>query len=134
MNILLDTHIALWAILDDIMLTDKAREIILDPENLLYYSTVSTWEILLKHADDPKNLYINVNQFIDNCEKAGFIPVNLTNKHIATVETLKYPEMAPTHKDPFDKLILAQAKSENFLLLTHDKKMTYYEEIGVILV
>ena len=134
MNILLDTHIALWAILDDIMLTDKAREIILDPENLLYYSTVSTWEILLKHADDPKNLYINVNQFIDNCEKAGFIPVNLTNKHIAAVETLKYPEMAPTHKDPFDKLILAQAKSENFLLLTHDKKMTYYEEIGVILV
>ena len=134
MNILLDTHIALWAILDDIMLTDSAREIILDLENLLYYSTVSTWEILLKHADDPKNLYINVNQFIDNCEKAGFIPVNLTNKHIAAVETLKYPEMAPTHKDPFDKLILAQAKSENFLLLTHDKKMTYYEEIGVILV
>ena len=58
----------------------------------------------------------------------------MTNEHFTTVETLKYPESAPTHKDPFDKLILAQAKSENFLLLTHDKKMSLYEEIGVILV
>ena len=132
MKILLDTHIALWAILNDELLPDRAKTIITDQKNSIYYSVVSTWEILLKHADDPKNLYINVRQFITYCDNSGFIPVNLTNKHIAAVETLSLPENAPRHKDPFDKLLLAQAKCESMLFLTHDSRLAYYDEAFVI--
>ena len=53
MNILLDTHIALWAISDHPRLSKAAREFITDPDNTIYYSSVSAWEVLLKH-DSPK--------------------------------------------------------------------------------
>ncbi|MBQ6350676.1 MAG: type II toxin-antitoxin system VapC family toxin [Methanobrevibacter sp.] len=128
MRILLDTHIALWAILNDKLLPIKARDLIIDPDNTIFYSSVSTWEVLLKHADDPKNLYINVRQFIGYCTSSGFIPVNLTNKHIAAVETLTLHENSPKHKDPFDRLLIAQAKCENMLFLTHDSRLKFYDE------
>ena len=56
MNILLDTHIALWAISDDERLSEEAKEIILDPDNTIYYSAVSVWEVLLKHNSTSNNL------------------------------------------------------------------------------
>ena len=60
MNLLLDTQIALWAILDDELLPQKARDLILNTANEIYYSSVSTWEVLLKHFSVPKNLYFTV--------------------------------------------------------------------------
>ena len=50
MNLLLDTHVAIWALNDDPALSEKARELILDPDNTIYYSTISVWEVLLKHS------------------------------------------------------------------------------------
>ena len=55
MNILLDTHIAIWALNDDPDLTEQARDLILDPNNNIYYSTVSVWKVLLKHERRPKS-------------------------------------------------------------------------------
>ncbi len=56
MNLLLDTHIAVWALNDDPALSVKARELILDPDNTIYYSAVSVWEVLLKHARRPESI------------------------------------------------------------------------------
>lgn len=134
MNLLLDTHIALWAILDDELLPQKARDLILNTANEIYYSSVSTWEVLLKHSSDPKNLYITVKQFIERCQYSGFISVNLSDKHISAVETLARSENAPEHKDPFDRLLLSQAKTENLFFVTHDKKFSDYNEDCVIIV
>lgn len=134
MNILIDTHLVVWSLFGDSRLSNQAKEMILDPANVLYYSVVTTWEILLKHSDDPKNMLVTVPIFLDGCKQAGFIPVNLTNKHIAAVKTLSLPENAPRHKDPFDKLLLSQAKCENMLFLTHDSRLSFYDEPFVILV
>ena len=56
MNLLLDTHIAIWALNDDPALSEKARKLLLDPDNTVYYSTVSAWEVLLKHARRPDRI------------------------------------------------------------------------------
>ena len=128
MNLLLDTHVAIWALFDDGRLSNKAKKYILNPNNTIYYSVVSSWEILLKHAHDPNNMIINAQQFINGCRLAGFISVKLSDRHIITIDTLSISENAPEHKDPFDKLLLAQAKSEDFFLLTHDKKLLCYDE------
>ena len=132
MNLLLDTHIALWALNDDPSLSEKAKELILDPDNTIYYSTVSVWEVLLKHARRPNNLELDSARFVEYCHEAGFIPLSLYDKHVLTVESLSRPDNAPPHNDPFDKLLIAQAKSENLSFLTHDSLIPYYEEKCII--
>ena len=54
MNILLDTHMAIWTLLDSPKLTEKTKQLIMDPDNTIYYSAVSVWEVLLKHTDHPR--------------------------------------------------------------------------------
>ena len=132
MNLLLDTHIAIWALNDDAALSDKARELILDPDNTIYYSTVSVWEVLLKHARRPECIPFNEADFADGCKEAGFIPLNLADKHILAVRTLVRPKYAKAHNDPFDRLLISQAKVENLSFLTHDELIPDYLEKCII--
>lgn len=132
MNLLLDTHIAIWALNDDAALSDKARELILDENNTIYYSTVSVWEVLLKHARKPENIPFDENDFSKGCKEAGFVMLNLSEKHILTIQTLERPDSVKEHNDPFDRALLAQAKAENMFLLTHDDLIPGYGERCVI--
>ena len=59
--------------------------------------------------------------------------MGIKNEHIYTIKTLVYPENAPKYNDPFDRLLLSQAKAEQLLFLTHDKKLSYYNEKCVLL-
>ena len=77
MNILLDTHIAVWAITDDPRLSEKARELILDPDNSIYWSAVSTLEVNNKRKSKHNNLDFTTADFIDSCIAAGFIELPL---------------------------------------------------------
>ncbi len=128
MNLLLDTHVAIWALNDDPALSEKARDLILDSDNTIYYSTVSVWEVLLKHARRPGNIPFDEKDFSAGCLAAGFVPLSLFDKHVLAVRTLRRPEDAKEHNDPFDRLLLAQAKVENMLFLTHDKLIPEYQE------
>ena len=65
MNLLLDTHIAIWALNDDASLSEKARNLILDPDNTIYYSTVSVWEVLLKHSRRPEHIPFDEKAFAE---------------------------------------------------------------------
>ena len=132
MNLLLDTHIAIWALNDDPALSEKARELILDPDNTIYYSTVSVWEVLLKHIRHPGNIPFDESDFSKSCREAGFVTLSLTDKHVLAVHTLSRPSNIKEHHDPFDRLLLAQAKVENLSLLTHDELILGYEEKCVI--
>ena len=91
MNLLLDTHIAIWALNDDSALSGKARELILDPGNTIYYSTVSVWEVLLKHARRPDSIPFDEADFSEGCKEAGFVPLGLSDKHVLAVRTLSRP-------------------------------------------
>ena len=134
MNILLDTHLILWALNDDPKLPKRARSLILNPENTIYYSVVSVWEVSLKHAVRPDNVELDAREFTAYCQRAGFVPLDLTDKHVHASETLTRPEDAPRHSDPFDRLLLAQAKAERFFFLTHDSKFPGYQERCILAV
>ena len=132
MNLLLDTHIAIWALNDDNALSAKARELILDPDNTIYYSTVSVWEVLLKHVTRPENIPFDEADFSEGCKEAGFIPLSLSDKHILAVRTLSRPADSREHNDPFDRLLISQAKVENLSFLTHDALIPDYQEKCII--
>ena len=134
MNVLLDSHILLWALSEDKRLSDKARGIILEPGNTLYYSVVSVWEIAIKHALHPDNVRLSGRELSDYCQEAGFLPLALRDKHVYSLETLHRDEDAPRHNDPFDKILLSQAKIENMSFLTHDPLFQGYHENCVIFV
>ncbi len=89
MNLLLDTHVAIWALNDDPALSGKARKLILDPDNTIYYSTVSVWEIQLNHERRPQAIPFSEADFAEGCREADFIPLNLSDKHILAVSTQK---------------------------------------------
>ncbi|MBR4345920.1 MAG: type II toxin-antitoxin system VapC family toxin [Oscillospiraceae bacterium] len=133
MRVLLDTHVVVWALTDDIRLTDEARDIITDRNNDIFYSTVSVWEIMLKCNSKKNNLMIDPSELIEYCDITGFIELNLKNEHIIAAMDLDTENAEALHKDPFDRIILAQAKSEGLYLLTHDSKMNLYNEDCVIL-
>ncbi len=132
MKILLDTHIAIWSVLDSEKLSDKAREIILDTDNEIYYSAASVWEITIKHMAHPEIFLFSGAHLEKGCEENGFQSLPIYNKHAAELETLVRPQNAPPHKDPFDRMLLAQAKSEGMKFLTHDTLIPYYNEPFVI--
>ena len=134
MNLLLDTHVLIWTATDDPRLSETAREMILDADNAIYYSAVSIWEIALKHSNHPDNVEFTGKQFSQLCKDAGFLPIEMRDKHVCALETLSRPENAPRHQDPFDRMLIAQAKAENMTFLTHDVLLSYYDEKCVMLV
>ena len=134
MNILLDTHILIWALTNDCRLSNKARDYILDPENCVYYSVVSVWELTLKHMLYPDEIGFSGQELIAYCEEAGFLALDLSATDVLFLETLSRPESEPRHKDPFDRILIAQAKAEEMLFLTHDALLPGYHEHCIITV
>ncbi len=134
MNIILDTHLVLWALTDDDRLMPSARELILNEKNKLFYSIASMWEVSIKHSIHPEIMTISGTEFMHYCEKAGYHRLSICDKHIISLETIHQKEGSIIHKDPFDCVLLAQAKAENFILLTHDSAFSTYDENCYILV
>lgn len=134
MNILLDTQIAIWAISDDKKLKIKARELLQSPEHTFYYSAVSAVEVDLKNKSKKNNLSFGVDEFIELCHEAGYIPMPLKEEHIAEANRLEWNGDDDEHKDPFDRVLLAQAIVENMGFMTHDEKIPKFKQDCVILV
>jgi PIN domain nuclease of toxin-antitoxin system len=126
MRLLLDTHIALWAIADHPSLSAKARRLIEDPDNQIVVSAATVWEISIKHAlargganDMPISGQTALNYFRD----AGFELLDIIPAHAAAVENLP-----PLHSDPFDRMLVAQAMTVPLRLLTHDQRIVGYSD------
>lgn len=133
MNYLADTHILLWALQDNPKLSKKAREILLQHENAIYYSFVNVWEVAIKHALHKESVPFSAKNFEMLCIQAGYQLLETNCSHACMVETLRYADNAPrVHRDPFDRLLLAQAKTEHMLFLTHDELLPYYNEPCIV--
>ena len=130
MNCLLDTHILLWALTGDERLPQKALEIICNPENVIYYSFANVWELAIKHAMKKPDIPISPERFDTLCIEAGYRRLAARHEHTFLLQTLKYDKHnAPReHRDPFDRLLLVQAKYENMRFVTHDELIPYYNE------
>lgn len=132
MNILLDTYVAVWAITDDPRLSQKARDLLLDGGNNFYYSAISTMEIALKRKSRSNNLDFTTEDFVNFCEKAGYIHLPLQSEHILAEECLRWKGEGPEHQDPFDRFLLAQAKAEKLSFMTHDHEIPLFDVKGII--
>jgi len=127
-RLLLDTHIALWAITDSPRLPAQARELIFAPENEIYVSAASVWEIAIKHSLGRHTIPISGKQARRHFADAGYLPLPITDQHAAAVETLP-----PIHADPFDRMLVAQALTEPLKLVTHDATVAGYSD-GILLI
>lgn len=129
-EILLDTHIILWAILKDKRLTNKISDYLLNPDNSIYYSIASMWEVQIKHSLG--KLPISGKEFMHFCEMSGYHKLPVDDIHVMELESLKRDESAPPHNDPFDRIMLSQAIAEGFTFLTHDPFFRGYNERCVV--
>lgn len=134
MKILLDTHILLWAISNDIKLPEKARKLIENEENEIYYSIVSLWEVELKRLAHSTAMPVSAEELTEYCEQSGFQRILIREKHVYALAGLKRDENALSHKDPFDRMLICQASTENMMLVTHDSLIPGYNEPCILAV
>ncbi len=126
MNLLLDTHVALWAIVDSPQLSARARELILAPRAVVWISAASVWEIAIKHSLARGDMPVSGSEAISYFRAAGYRFLPIEPEHAAAVETLP-----PHHQDPFDRLLVAQAQVEPMRLLSHDTNLARYGDLVV---
>jgi len=118
MNILLDTHILLWHLTDDPRLEIRRSVIIEDSVYTKYFSVVSLWEMAVKISIGK----LGVSQPIDRIIPREINILNLKIPHIVKVQNLAFH-----HRDPFDRMIIAQAISENMTVMSHDSHFKMYD-------
>ena len=122
MRILLDTVTFLWAVTDAPDLSDDARELFVDPGNEIYLSSVSTWEIAVKHSLGKLPLPEPPERFVPAQRKQhGIEPLSLDEE--AVLHLARLPAL---HKDPFDRMLVCQAIVHGLVMLTPDKLVNQY--------
>ena len=120
MNILLDSHILLWTLAGSRQIPMKARDLIVDESNQIYFSSASLWELSIKHQLHADVIPFSTEELLEFCGEAEFKELPVTSAHVRMLATLSRSETAPRHKDPFDRILIAQAKAEDMKFLTHD--------------
>ena len=121
MKLLLDTHLLLWATLNNERLPSRAAAMIQDVGNTPHFSAVAIWEIAIKSSLKRESFRLEPLSLRRQLLEADYVELTVTGKHAAAVARL--PNL---HKDPFDRLLVAQALEEDMLLLTSDAKLATY--------
>ena len=123
MRYLLDTHTAFWFFTGSPELSEKAKAAIFNNGNEIFVSVVSAWEIAIKRSLDREQTPLcSVSEFFDKVALSGFELLTLEPLHIHPVETLPYH-----HRDPFDRLLMATAISEDMTFLSADENVPKYD-------
>lgn len=121
MKLLLDTHLMLWAAGQPTRLPAAARRLLNDPTNELLFSAASIWEIAIKNTLGRDDFKVEPRLLRRGLLDNGWLELPITGQHAVGIDGLP-----PLHKDPFDRLLLAQALSEGITLLTSDAKLARY--------
>jgi PIN domain nuclease of toxin-antitoxin system len=129
MRLLLDTHILLWALAEPRRLPGSARDAIEAGDNEVLFSAVSIWEIAIKAEALRAEFGVDIVTIISAARESRFDELPITAEHAAAVAALP-----PHHKDPFDRLLVAQALTEPARLLTADKALAAYSNDLVSLI
>ncbi len=123
MNLLLDTHVALWAITDSPKLPQKAREQIQSPKTTVWVSAASLWEIAIKHSLGRGDMPVSGTDALRYFQESGYRFLSVDAEHAVAVQTLP-----AHHHDPFDRILVAQAMVEPLRLMTHDATVARYSD------
>ncbi len=121
MKLLLDTHLLLWAAGSEGKMSAEAAALIDDDANLLHFSAASIWEVAIKSALGRADFSVDPHLLRRGLLDNGYVEVAVTSEHAAAVGSLP-----PIHKDPFDRLLVAQAAIEGLTLLTVDAELARY--------
>jgi PIN domain nuclease of toxin-antitoxin system len=120
-RLLLDTHLLLWATASSARLPREARELLQDDRNEVYYSAASIWEIAIKSSLRRKDFRVELSQLLNVLPEMGLIELPIIAVHAAGVADLPL-----IHRDPFDRLLIAQSILEPLTLLTNDALLDRY--------
>lgn len=121
MILLLDTHLLLWAAGHAERLSNEARQLLDDPQNELAFSAASLWEIAIKRGLNREDFRVNPRVLRRALLDNDYQELPVRSEHALEIDTLP-----PLHKDPFDRLLLAQVQVEGMLLLTTDAQLLRY--------
>ena len=121
MKLLLDTHLLLWAAGQPDRLSQEARALIDAPENELFFSAASLWEIVIKRALGREDFKADARVLRRGLLDNGYGELSIGSEHVVAIEHLP-----PLHKDPFDRVLVAQASVEGITLLTADPPIAQY--------
>jgi PIN domain nuclease of toxin-antitoxin system len=122
MKLLLDTHLLLWASGQPTQLSKIARNLINDPTNDLLFSAASLWEIAIKKGLGREDFVVDPRVLRRELFDNGYSELAITSEHTVTVT-----DLPAIHKDPFDRLLVAQAIVEGITLLTTDETVARYD-------
>lgn len=121
MNLLLDTHYLLWVAARPDLISRPAMALIEDPANRLWFSVASIWEVAIKRGLDRPDFRTDPGVLRAGLLSAGYDELAVEGRHILALSTLP-----PLHRDPFDRLLIAQAAAEGMRLLSQDRHVLDY--------
>lgn len=121
MRLLLDTHVLVWLISDSRRLSAAARNLLADPDNELLYSVVNLWELAIKYGLRRTSILLDPRLLRRELLKNGFVELAITGEHAVAID-----QLPPLHKDPFDRLLIAQSIVEGITLITADPVVARY--------
>jgi len=132
MRILLDSHVFVWAKSAPENLSDEARTAIIDPENEVFVSLASAWELWIKHAKKPiialaPVLDSGATAFLKATRESGIAALDITLDHAA-----KAAALPGIHRDPFDRMLIAQAMAERLTIMTDDTAFKRYKDLRLM--
>ena len=122
MRLLIDTHLLLWAANDT--LPEEAVSFFTDENNELYFSSATIWEVVIKRSLDRPDFQINPNDLFTGLVNNGYNELPVTSYH-----SLLVAHLPPFHKDPFDRILIAQAMAEGLTLLSSDQMVSRYSQV-----
>jgi len=118
MKVLVDTHVFLWLLAEPDRIGVKARRVLEDPANTVFVSAVSGWEIEIKRALGKLHTPADLGQSVQTLR---FTELPLHLRHVKEL-----PRLPDRHRDPFDRMLIAQARADNLILVTHDQRIIGY--------
>ena len=123
MKLLLDTHVFLWWITDSSLLSNRAKDLMADGHNLLYWSAASSWEASIKYA---------LGKLPLPGPPEDFFPPELSNNNVESLpivnaHAFRAGQLPKHHRDPFDRMLVAQAQLESLILLSNDRQIHMYD-------
>ena len=126
MKLLFDTHILLWAAVDSVKLPKKAKALLEDYQNELFFSAASIWEVAIKYSLAKAEFNVHPQLLRSGLLDNGYSELAITGKH-----SLGISDLPDIHKDPFDRLLVAQSLSEGISLVTSDETVMAYRGLVV---
>ncbi len=126
MRLLLDTHILLWALIEPDRLKPETRSLLENPDHEVLFSAASVWEIAIKAALGRADFLVSPDEIVEAARHSGFVELPVRSGAASKVASLPHH-----HRDPFDRLLVAQAMTEPAALYTADAQLEAYSELVV---